>query len=111
MQNEDGAQKAGTVMPDYVASGKAVKLSRGDSIMYFKSSVDMNRVIKRGRIRRAGHMTRTGEKCLYAFGGEMGKRRGLGKDMRIILRWIFKKYGKARTGWIWLRTGPNGRLL
>jgi hypothetical protein len=42
--------------------------------------------------------------------GEMGKRQDLGKDTRILLKLIFKKYGKARTGLIWLRTGTNDRL-
>ena len=50
-------------------------------------------------------MTCTGEKCLYIFGGETGKRLDMSKDTRILLKWIFEKHGEARTGLISLRTG------
>ena len=34
-----------------------------------------------------------------------------GVDGKIILKWIFKKWGGARTGLIWLRTGTGDGLL
>jgi hypothetical protein len=34
-----------------------------------------------------------------------------GIDERIILKWIFKKWGGAWTGLIWLRIGTGGGLL
>jgi len=47
--------------------------------MYLRSSPDLTRVAKQGRIRWAGHMTRTGEKCLYIFGGGNGRETGSGQ--------------------------------
>jgi hypothetical protein len=36
----------------------------------------------------------------------------LGLDVRIILKWIFKKWsGEAWTRWIWLRMETDGGLL
>ena len=36
----------------------------------------------------------------------------LGLDVRIILKWIFRKWnGVAWTGWIWLRIETDGGLL
>jgi len=39
----------------------------------------------------------------------MEKATHLGRDERIILKWIFKKWvGEARTGLFWPRTGAGG---
>jgi hypothetical protein len=35
----------------------------------------------------------------------------LGVDVRIILKWISKNGMGVWTGFIWLRTGPSGKLL
>jgi hypothetical protein len=35
----------------------------------------------------------------------------LGLDRRIILKWVFKKWGEAWTELIWLRIGTGGGLL
>ena len=49
------------------------------------------------------------------FGGETLRERDHledpGVDVRIILRWIFKKWVGAWTGLIWLRTGTGGGYL
>jgi hypothetical protein len=49
----------------------------------------------------------------FRWGNLEGKRHlyDPGVDGRIILRWIFSKWGGAGTGLIWLRIGTGGRQL
>ena len=74
------------------------------------------RVIK-SRMRWAGHVARRGrgELCTGFWWGNLRERDHLGHagvDGRIILRWIFRKWGMgAWTGSIWLRIGTGGGRL
>jgi hypothetical protein len=46
--------------------------------------------------------------------GKPEGKRPLGRprlDGRIILRWIFRKWERVETGWIWLRIGTGGGHL
>jgi hypothetical protein len=75
------------------------------------------RVIKSRRMRWAEHVARTGERS-GAYSILVGKYEGkshLGDpdvDGRILLRWIFRKWGVgAWTGLSWFRIGPGGGHL
>jgi len=51
------------------------------------------------------------ERCVKRFGGETHLE-DPGVDVRIILRWIFKKWDmRIWTGLIWLRIGTGGGHL
>jgi hypothetical protein len=66
-------------------------------------------VIKSRGIRWAGHVAQRGrrEACIWFLWGNLRERDnwgGLGVDWRIILEWIFRKWGVAVfTGLRWLR--------
>jgi hypothetical protein len=75
------------------------------------------RVIKARRMRWAGHVARMrrGEVCTGFWWGnlrEIGRWGDPGRDGRIILGWIFKKWEVGvRTGLGWLRIGTGGGRL
>ena len=82
------------------------------------SSPNMVRVMNSGRMRRAGHVARMGERGEAYTGcwwGNLRERNCLGDprvDGRIILRWIFGS-GDAGvwTGSRWLKVGTGGGHL
>jgi len=79
------------------------------------SSPNIVRVIKSRRMRWAGQVERMGERRggYRVWCGNVKGRDHLqnpGVDMRI-LRWIFRKWEGAMTGFIWLRTGTGGGHL
>ena len=55
------------------------------------------------------------ERCAQGFGGGKLRERDhwveQDVDGIIILRWIFRKWDRALTGFIWFRAGTRGRLL
>jgi hypothetical protein len=60
------------------------------------------------------HIWETGELHAGFWWGDPNEREDLedlGVDGRIILKWIFKKWGGDTTGLIWLRTRTGGGLL
>jgi len=73
--------------------------------------------IKLRRMRWAGHVARMWERrgvYRVLVGKPEGKRplEDPGADGKIILRWVFRKWGvEAWTGLIWLRTGRGGGHL
>jgi len=81
------------------------------------SSPDIIRVIKSRRMRWAGHVASIGaRRVVYGFWwGNLRERDHLddqGVDLRIILRWIFRKWDVGVwTVSIWLRTGTGGGNL
>jgi len=74
-------------------------------------------VIKSRRMRWAGHVACVGESrfvCRVLVGKPEGKRplEDPGVDGRILLRWIFRKWGlRTWTGSMWVRTGTGGGHL
>jgi hypothetical protein len=80
------------------------------------SSPNIIRVIKLRRMRWAGHVASIGKKEVYTgfWWGDLREGDNLGDtgvDLRIILKWIFKKCDGAWTGLSWLRIGTGGGLL
>ena len=75
------------------------------------------RVVKSRRMRWAGHVARVGrgEVCTGFWWGNLRKRYRWGDpdvDGRIILRWIFRKWGGGLgPGRSWLRIGTGGGHL
>jgi hypothetical protein len=73
------------------------------------------RVVKSRRIRWAGHVARMGEeRGVHRFWwGTLREGDHWGDpDVRIILRWIFRKWeGVVGIGWSWLRIGTGGGHL
>jgi hypothetical protein len=75
-------------------------------------------VIKSRRIRKVGHVARTGDSRgadRVLVGDTWGEREHLKDpdvDGRIILKWIFKRWdGETWTGLVWLRAGKCDGLL
>jgi hypothetical protein len=58
------------------------------------------------------HVWETGEVHVGFWWGDLSERErfeGMGVDVRIILKWIFKKWnGEAWIGLFWLRIGTDG---
>ena len=80
-------------------------------------SPNIVRVIKSRRMKWAGywHVWRRGEVCTRFWLGNRRERDHWGDqdvDVRIILRWIFRKWeGIVGTGWGWFRIGIGGGRL
>jgi len=78
-------------------------------------SPNIVQAIESRRMRWAGNVARMGERREEFWWGNLRKRDHLedpGVNGRIILRWIFRKWGElAWTGSIWLRIGIGGGLL
>jgi len=80
-------------------------------------SPNIFRVIKSRRMKWSGHVACTGRGEVYTgfWWGNLRERDNLGDpdiDLRIILRWIFKKWDVGVwTGSSWLRIGTGGGLL
>jgi ribosomal protein S30 len=87
------------------------------SVIIFSASQNIVRVIKSGRLRSEGSVTRMG-KVRNAFSIVVGKaerKRQLGRPRR---RWdgnikidLRKKCGRVWTGFIWLRIGTSSGML
>ena len=81
------------------------------------SSPYIVRVLKSRRMRLAGHVARRGRREAYTgcWWGNLRERDHLGDsgvDSRIILRWIFRKWGVGIwTRSSWLRIGTGGGHL
>jgi hypothetical protein len=80
------------------------------------SSPNTVQVIKWKRMGWAGHVARMGEREVHTgfLWGYLRQGDHLGDpgvDVRIILKWIFKKCDGAWTGVSWLRIGTGGGLL
>jgi hypothetical protein len=80
------------------------------------SSPNIIQVIRSRRMRWAGHVVRMGNRR-GAYRVLVEKLEGkshfedTGEDGRIILKCIFRKWGGALTGLIWLRIGTGGWVL
>ena len=87
-----------------------------EELRYLYSLPNIVRVVKSRRMRWAGHVACMGEGRgvqRVLVGKPEGKRplEHLDVDGRIILRWIFGKWEGVKTGWSWLRIGPDGGHL
>ena len=79
-----------------------------DELNDLYSSPNIIRVIKSRRMRCVGHVARMGERR-DVYRVLVGKP---GLDGKIILRWIFKKWGSGTwTVFMWLRIGIGGGML
>jgi hypothetical protein len=54
---------------------------------------------------------RNADKMFTRKSNEKYHLRDLGLDRRIILKWFLKKYGRVKTGFLWLKLGTGGGLL